>query len=973
MLRGLSLKAAVLSAFLAAHGAAWAWSVPSWDARLTAPGALLARSGHVQGMCVSEKALYFVMHNQIVKTDWMGCPLKSVEAPKHSGDVCMWNGKLYVAFCEPGGSKAANKGRIMVYDEELNFLKETRFARPADGITCMDGVLYVGLGPGGTKEAPYRGCWYGKFDAETLAPLCEPFRIDHGYDCCAGVQNMATDGKFLYVSYYTPEETACTPDFIKFDRDFNVLGAHRFGYRQGLDVVPCGTPGSVRFIYVTTVNWMGQPKSGDWPPVQALWQFAEMKDGSIRDITRHNIYRKPWKRDGELPWDILTGQDGARLEMDIGPVLKGGRMAAGADATGNLLTNGDFEKGFADWRESGSLWRVEDGAGYDGSKGLVWECDDATKYRYPAQYVKLEAGCAYRISALVKVDELKGVGEPSVGFEWFDTNGTWVAGAYAKPVDDNGALKDGWVRYEGVTRTMKSSDARGGVLCLLRKGATGKVRFDNVTFERVPVNPVSFLCTSAYRDSAADGNLRVLASINADTKLHVATLTVGLANGDVRTLKPVQFLNDAATFTLPVSELAMGKQKLAFRLASRKDGRIVGTAEIAFERTAADGSGRAGARPSRRRVSFDSQRRMLLDGKKFFPLGHYTGAMSVEDMEQYKRGPYNFAIQYSGINTAQLDRWQKAGVFVASDVRGLIYGYPYATKIGIKTPEDTKAALRGRFEAVGSHPALVMWYLNDEAPVSMVPNTTVAHEFLHEIDPERATITCLCHPNTVRDFLPSYDVMAHDCYPIGNDKGPRSDLERVTRQMRTVEEELAAMRPLWFIPQTFDWRWCYAKERWPKCNQQYLRMPTRAEMANMTWQGIACGANGIVSYSYSTIRRNAKGEEFEKAWGDTCDVAFEVKKMEEVLLSDDITADFAKACAALPKYLPVRFYRHEGRVWMLAVNATREPMKAKLPLGSRYQDFTTKLGGGVTLLPDGSALDLDFPPMGYAFVSFKNQ
>ena len=656
--------------------------------------------------------------------------------------------------------------------------------------------------------------------------------------------------------------------------------------------------------------------------------------------------------------------------------------AAMAASEGNLLKNPDFEQGFTGWRESGPLWRVEDGAGYDGSRGLVWACDDATKYRYPAQYVKLEAGCAYRISALVKVDELKGADGPSVGFEWFDTNGTWVAGAYAKPVDDNGALKDGWVRYEGVTRMMRSSDARGGVLCMLRKGATGKVRFDNVTFERVPVNPISFLCTSAYRDSAAAGDLRVLASINADTNLHVATLTVGLANGDVCALKPVLFLNDVATFVVPVSELAMGKQKLAFRLASRKDGALFGTAEIAFERTAALPCefGRAGsplpavaacghaALP--RRVSFDSQRRMILDGKKFFPLGHYTGAMSEADMEQYKRGPYNFAIQYAGITTAQLDRWQKAGVFVASDVRGLIYGYPYATKINIKTPKDTKAALKRRFEAIGSHPALVMWYLNDEAPVSMVPNTTVAHEFLHEIDPERATITCLCHPNTARDFLPSYDVMAHDCYPIGNHVG-KNMLERVTRQMRVIEDNMASMRPLWFIPQTFDWRWCYSKESLKSCDQQYLRMPTRAEMANMTWQGIACGANGIVSYSYSTIRKHAKGEEFEKAWGETCDVAFEVKKMEDVLLSDDITADFAQECAALPQYLPVRFWRHEGKVWMLAVNATRKPMKASLPLGSRYQDFTTKIGGGVTLLPDGSTLDLDFPPMGYAFVTFQ--
>ena len=638
-------------------------------------------------------------------------------------------------------------------------------------------------------------------------------------------------------------------------------------------------------------------------------------------------------------------------------------VAVGADAAGNLLKNGDFDQGFAGWRKPQAMWRVEDGAGYGGTKGLVWECNDAEKYIYPAQYVKLEAGSAYRITALVKVDELKGGANPEVGFEWFDVDGKWVAGAYAKPVDDNGALGDGWVRYEGKTRAMKSSDARGGVLCLLKKGSTGKVRFDNVTFERIPVKPIEFICTSAYRNAALDGTLRVLASINANTNRHVAALTVRSATGESMTLRPISFSCDAAVFTVPVAKLAMGMQKMTFRLTMRDGGETVGTGAVAFERK--------GAAVPRWRVSFDSQRRMLLDGKKFFPLGHYTGQMSVEDMEQYKRGPYNFAIQYAGITTAQLDRWQKAGVFVASDVRGLIYGYPYATKINIKTPEDTKAALRKRFEAIGRHPALVMWYLNDEAPVSMVPNTTVAHEFLHEIDPERATITCLCHPNTVRDFLPSYDVMAHDCYPIGNDKGPRSDLERVTRQMRTVEDGLAAMRPLWFIPQTFDWRWCYAKERWPKCNQQYLRMPTREEMANMTWQGIACGANGIVSYSYSTIRKNAKGAEFEKAWGDTCDVAFEVKRMEDVLLSDDVTVDFAKGCAALPKYLPVRFYRHEGRVWMLAVNATREAMRATLPLASPCRDFKTELGGGMTCAQDGRTFTLDLPPLGYAFVSFN--
>ena len=92
--------------------------------------------------------------------------------------------------------------------------------------------------------------------------------------------------------------------------------------------------------------------------------------------------------------------------------------------------------------------------------------------------------------------------------------------------------------------------------------------------------------------------------------------------------------------------------------------------------------------------------------------------------------------------------------------------------------------------------------------------------------------------------------------------------------------------------------------------------------------------------------------------------------MEDVLLSDDISVDFAKGCAALPQHLPVRFYRHEGKVWMLAVNATREPMRAKLDLCAQCRDFKTALGGGVAQASGGCALDIDFPPMGYAFVSF---
>ena len=292
------MKRVVMAACGLVAGAAFAWQVPSWDPRLTEVGAVKefvnkTWCGHVQGMCANSNALYFAYHTQIVKTDWLGRLVKRVEVPRHTGDICLWNGKLYTAVCH--ADTGNGRGRIQVFDEELNFIKETYLARPGDGITCLNGVLYVGLGPAGTDAEPYRGNWYGKFDAESLKPLCEPFRLDHGYDCCAGVQNMTSDGTYIYANYYCPDEKADTPCFIVFDKDMNVKGAHLFGWRQGVDVIPGGKDGAVRFIYCTTINWIGSSTKCELP-VQALIQFAELKDGKIRDISRHCIFRTPLDR-----------------------------------------------------------------------------------------------------------------------------------------------------------------------------------------------------------------------------------------------------------------------------------------------------------------------------------------------------------------------------------------------------------------------------------------------------------------------------------------------------------------------------------------------------------------------------------------------------------------------------------------------------------------------------------------------------
>ena len=46
------------------------------------------------------------------------------------------------------------------------------------------------------------------------------------------------------------------------------------------------------------------------------------------NLLPEHIHELTEKTDGEYPWDILTAADGARLEMDVGPVLESGRDPA---------------------------------------------------------------------------------------------------------------------------------------------------------------------------------------------------------------------------------------------------------------------------------------------------------------------------------------------------------------------------------------------------------------------------------------------------------------------------------------------------------------------------------------------------------------------------------------------------------------------------------------------------------------------
>ena len=136
----------------------------------------------------------------------------------------------------------------------------------------------------------------------------------------------------------------------------------------------------VDFLYIP---WYEGKTAAEWRAFCRRLDAAEAKlrPYGIRVGYHHHIHELTTKVDGEFPWDILTGPEGARLEMDIGPVLEGGHVPAeeitkmsgrlpsgihakplGATAAG---ANGDRQ----DWP------RVVAAAEKSGVKWLVVECE----------------------------------------------------------------------------------------------------------------------------------------------------------------------------------------------------------------------------------------------------------------------------------------------------------------------------------------------------------------------------------------------------------------------------------------------------------------------------------------------------------------------------------------------------------------------------------------------------------------------
>ena len=613
------------------------------------------------------------------------------------------------------------------------------------------------------------------------------------------------------------------------------------------------------------------------------------------------------------------------------------RLAVVVASCSTCVTNGGFERG-ADGSVAGwnlpVKWSFAACEGINGTDALRCENDDKNWYAFPSQSIALERGRGYRFSVMVRTEDVKGAGA-TLCLEWTDEKGRYLGGQYVSHVK---GTKD-WTKIEGSISSLPADAHSFRISPYMDRFSTGKAWFDNLAVEPLAPRFVRAVCSSAYRNMAVDGDVAFRAVM--EDSANIPQKRVVFRYEDVSGAQCEATAGAGYAITVPVLALKQGRQTVIAEVRG-EDAVAIGTAKVPFTRTTSLRD---------RAVWFDAQGRAIVDGKPFFPLGMYFNNVQTNELEAYAQGPFNCLLPYaSPKNVATMDALHARGLKIIYSVKDCFAGARYAPK-EIKSEADEEPYLERIVARFKDHPALLAWYLNDESPLSMLPRLEERRALMERLDPGHPGYAVLYQVDDVAEYLHAFDVIGTDPYPV-----PVRPASLAASWTRTTIRASAGCKPVWMVPQAFDWA-AYPGQRGNP------RPPTEAELRSMCWQCIGCGANGLVLYSWFDLKKEPSGVPFEKRWAECCRVGAEIRAFESVLLADAAPGFVHAGASQKGDALCVRAWRKDGKIWVLAVNPSDEPLNAQLEITEACSAAESCFGPAPRLSFDGRAFSLSLAPL----------
>ena len=427
---------------------------------------------------------------------------------------------------------------------------------------------------------------------------------------------------------------------------------------------------------------------------------------------------------------------------------------------------------------------------------FVWENGNPEKVEDRSVPIEgLKPGMCAEVTMWVDASGLSEGGVPEASLAWGSraTGASWVGGSGGtiRRWNDPKIEKDASGRRKFIIRTpLMPTDAVNPKLHFFaKKPATGKIVYSDIELTLSPREYNVRIANSAYANSAADGDVRFVATFMTDPDSEPADSLSGtfvFKDSAGRTIRKAaeKFAGDFAEVTLDVSKMALGEQDIRFELA-KKDGKTLAEGTCRFERFKV---------APKRRVAFDRFGRTLVDGKPFFPLGMFwsENTLSKEgSLERYAApGVFNCLQTYEKAMTPQiLDRYHEKGLMVIASVKDIYFRMKDDSSSAIflpsalKTEEDVTAYVTDVVNRCKDHPALLAWYTCDEFPPKYAAKLEERYRLLKSLDPEHPVFTS-AFPYATQAFLRAHDVTGTDPYPVCLQYPPGAPHRRSARRRR---------------------------------------------------------------------------------------------------------------------------------------------------------------------------------------------
>lgn len=534
-------------------------------------------------------------------------------------------------------------------------------------------------------------------------------------------------------------------------------------------------------------------------------------------------------------------------------------------------------------------------AGENGSPGLIVQRKDKDvfDYKYETVKVPLKPNTRYEIIYRVrgeKISHLKlGAG---VRLE-FRYKGKWT-GAFMRRNKETGTFPWHTVRYEFTTPKQLDTTYIGFFL--------------GMPFKQ-PANELGYavFCSPILRELKPVWQIDLLNPV----------LRHGLKTGKHALVFASAFIGDVAAKDPAVQVKCTGATEFEMSVPMENDRFVIeadwqpgeSTLHFTYSGISKKFNISAGNPMPENGVWIDEKGRMIRNGKPYLPVAiydnHYTPPLEKygwvitdEDLKLFCESPFNvyslgsiWWTRFEGeesnekwgeITQKHVDNALKLmDILHASGKTVMFCAKPLHKKSKMLDALGETEVIKFMVKTYAAHPAMLMWYLNDETDLSEYE--LYKRELFAKLDPFHPTIQAQYKIDAYNECIGGADIMAMDNYPIYN---AESDLEIIAKSMDALHRRFGVNGHIscWSLPQIFNWNNYSKTVPWYFPKEEQIR-------GNLILMALS-GIKGFYFYSRQWLREGVDHAGYLKRWEMVCRQAQMLRDLEAYLLSDQEHPEF---------------------------------------------------------------------------------